>query len=78
MLHDGEAELFGHVRGSFTGAAADQPGKFEVAEPRGKRPTIGGRVLLRGKTRFVWARHGLGTGCPDPQLGFGLALFVNP
>lgn len=27
-----EGELFGHVRGSFTGAAADRPGKFEVAD----------------------------------------------
>jgi anaerobic nitric oxide reductase transcription regulator len=27
-----ESELFGHVRGSFTGAASDQPGKFEVAD----------------------------------------------
>jgi transcriptional regulator with GAF, ATPase, and Fis domain len=26
-----ESELFGHVRGSFTGAVADKPGKFEVA-----------------------------------------------
>jgi len=26
-----ESELFGHVRGSFTGAVTDKPGKFEVA-----------------------------------------------
>ncbi len=26
-----ESELFGHARGSFTGAVADKPGKFEVA-----------------------------------------------
>jgi DNA-binding NtrC family response regulator len=27
-----ESELFGHVRGSFTGAVADKPGRFELAD----------------------------------------------
>jgi DNA-binding NtrC family response regulator len=27
-----ESELFGHMRGSFTGAVADKPGKFKVAD----------------------------------------------
>ncbi len=27
-----ESELFGHVRGSFTGAVSDKPGKFKVAD----------------------------------------------
>ncbi|MBA3270926.1 MAG: sigma 54-interacting transcriptional regulator [Acidobacteria bacterium] len=57
-----EAELFGHVRGAFTGATADRPGVFEdtsggtlfmdeIAELKGKVQATLLRVLQEGELR---------------------------
>jgi DNA-binding response OmpR family regulator len=43
-----EAELFGHVRGAFTGAVSDKPGRFQLAD--------GGTLFLAAcRTWFNWA-----------------------
>lgn len=59
-----EAELFGHVRGAFTGAVADKPGRFQLADggtlfldeigdlsPKGQGDLL--RVLEDGAFRMV-------------------------
>jgi DNA-binding NtrC family response regulator len=59
-----EAELFGHVKGAFTGAVADKPGRFQLADggtlfldeigdlsPRGQGDLL--RVLEDGTFRMV-------------------------
>jgi transcriptional regulator with PAS, ATPase and Fis domain len=59
-----EAELFGHVKGSFTGAVADKPGRFHLADggtlfldeigdlsPKGQGDLL--RVLEDGSFRMV-------------------------
>jgi transcriptional regulator with PAS, ATPase and Fis domain len=63
-----ESELFGHVRGSFTGAYRDKPGKFELAhggtlfldEVGDMTPRMQGlllRVLEKGEIQKVGADH---------------------
>ena len=63
-----ESELFGHTRGSFTGAEAERPGKFRVAEgacllldeigelPLHMQPKLL-RVLQEGEIQPVGADH---------------------
>ena len=63
-----EAELFGHARGSFTGAAADRPGLFEEADggtlfldevgelsPRAQAKLL--RAIQEGEIRRVGENH---------------------
>jgi DNA-binding NtrC family response regulator len=63
-----ESELFGHVKGSFTGAYRDKPGKFELAntgtlfldEVGEMTPRMQGlllRVLEKGEIQKVGADH---------------------
>ena len=63
-----ESELFGHVKGSFTGAYRDRPGKFELAnsgtlfldEVGEMTPRMQGlllRVLEKGEIQKVGADH---------------------
>ncbi len=63
-----EAELFGHARGSFTGAAADRPGLFEEADggtlfldevgelsPRAQAKLL--RAIQEGEIRRIGENH---------------------
>lgn len=63
-----EAELFGHVKGAFTGAVADKPGRFQLADggtlfldeigdlsPKGQGDLL--RVLEDGTFRMVGGTH---------------------